>query len=60
MILLLLIELQRAQIGEKAVNSINGFLEQIAKEVKGVMGILCTDHLKKDELVSTFRHQKTS
>ena len=42
----------RPQICEKAVNSINGFLEQIAKEVKTVMGQLCTDHGKRDEVVS--------
>jgi NCK-associated protein 1 len=42
---------ERTFIGEKAVNSINGFLEQIAKEVKTVMGVLCSDHLKMDEML---------
>ncbi|XP_003382558.1 PREDICTED: nck-associated protein 1-like [Amphimedon queenslandica] len=42
---------ERTAIGEKAVNSINGFLEQIAKEVRGVMGQLCAEHMKRDEVL---------
>ena len=34
------------------MNSINGFLEQIAKEVMTVMRQLCADHDKRDEVVS--------
>ena len=43
--------LQRVEIGDRAVSSINRCLELISLEVKSVMGQLCDDNLQRDELV---------
>ena len=41
--------LQRISVGERCVNSINHFLEMIAKEVKNLLGILCQERMSLDD-----------
>ena len=49
------INLQRINIGERCVNSINHFLELIAKEVKNRLGILCSDRMTLDDQLASAR-----
>lgn len=42
---------QRINIGERCVNSINHFLELIAKEVKTLLGALCDERTSLDDQV---------
>ena len=50
---LLYVCLQRINIGDRAVNSINHFLELIAKEVKTVLGVLSSDRMNLDDQLQT-------
>lgn len=49
------INLQRINIGERCVNSINHFLELIAKEVKDRLGILCSNRMTLDDQLAPAR-----
>ncbi|KAL5499329.1 hypothetical protein EMCRGX_G010719 [Ephydatia muelleri] len=40
---------ERVSIGEMSVNTVNFFLELIAKETKSVMGMLCEERVLQDE-----------
>lgn len=40
---------QRINIGERAVNSVNHFLELIAKEIKSMLGQLSSDRMNLDD-----------
>lgn len=42
---------QRINIGERCVNSINHFLELIAKEVKTLLGAVCSERMHLDDQV---------
>jgi NCK-associated protein 1 len=46
---------ERINIGERCVNSINHFLELIAKEVKNLLGALCDERTSLDDQLLPFR-----
>ena len=48
-IILTTVSTQRINIGERCVNSINHFLELMAKEVKNRLGILCSERMMLDD-----------
>ena len=50
-----LISVQRINIGDRCVNSINHFLECIAKEVKSLLGALCDERMSIDDQLLPFR-----
>ena len=47
--------LQRINIGERCVNSINHFLELIANEVKALLGVVCNERMHLDNQVCVGR-----
>ena len=47
--------LQRINIGERCVNSINHFLELIANEVKALLGVVCNERMHLDDQVCVGR-----
>lgn len=46
---------ERINIGERCVNSINHFLEMMAKEVKTLLGALCDERTSLDDQLLAFR-----
>lgn len=46
---------ERISIGERCVNSVNHFLEMIAKEVKNLLGLLCSERMNLDDQLFPFK-----